>query len=146
MSEEEDSANEVTVDKLDLILDELKTFKKYTSRKFDENKSITRKILDNFEDLKKDVVSLKKDNENQKKVVALQEEKIHTLEMRLLENTVSIQNVPWIKGEDLQDVVCKIALKLDNKLTTSSIVKVFRKKPKANGSSGDIVVKDFLNV
>lgn len=141
MSEDEDSSNNEAGDKLDLILTELRSFKRYSTKKFEENKITTNQILKNFEELKKELKVLKKENENQKRIIEYQREKIYKIDRQLLENTVNIQNIPFVKDESVMDIVYKIASKADTKLTTSSIVKAYRKKIKPNGAPGDLVVK-----
>lgn len=135
------SDSDDTSDKIDIILAELKKLQEYSKRKFEENKETNNKILKQVGDINKEISNLKKDNIQLKDIVNTQQTKIERLEKQLLDSTVNIQGVPFEEGEDLLDIVHNIFSKTNLKLTTSTINKIYRKKPKANGSPGQIIVK-----
>lgn len=130
--------------KLDQILSELISFKKYTKIKFEENKETNKRILKNIEELKEENKKLKVENAGLKIEVEKQSVKITYLERQSLETTINIPNVPKIQGEDVKEIFYNIAAKVGVKLTTSSIVKIYRKKDKLNNKPGDIIVKSAV--
>lgn len=141
MSSDESDNKESYENKIDQILKELISFKKYTIAKFDENKEANRKILKNFEEIKGEIKKLKLENEALKLELKNQKDKTHFLERQFLQSTLSIPNVPKDEGEDLRDIFYNIASKSGVKLTTSSISNIYRKKDKQNKNPGDIIVK-----
>lgn len=141
MSSDEGEEDISSDGKLDTILKELVSFKRFVVKKFEETKEANAKILASIDILNKEVNSLKRENARQKAEIAVQAKRIDSLEKQVLENSVHIQNIPFSKDEVVTDIVYNIASKLHIKLTTSSIVKVYRKKPKVNGRPGDIFVK-----
>lgn len=141
MSSEEDRDDSTSEDRFNLILGELKSLKGYVTKKLDDIKEINSKILVNQEELKKEIKIIKKDSSKQKELILAQGRRINFLEKQLLENTINIQNIPVTDNEVVSDIVYNIFGKLNVKLTTSSVVKAYRKKPKVDGRSGDIVVK-----
>lgn len=136
-----ESDSDQTENKLDIILKELLSFKKSTTKDLEENKKRNLQILAELSSLKKDLKSLKVELAEQKVKLAEQATKINTLEKKLLESTLNIPNVPHSEGENLLDLVYVIAQKSEVKLTTSSVVNVYRKNKKSNGNPGDIIVK-----
>lgn len=138
-SEEEDQ--DITAGDLNIILQELKSFKTYVTKKFSEVKETNNKILTSHEDLKKELRLMRKEIVSQKEIITAQENRIRFLEKQAIENTVHIQNIPLAVNEDVDDIVSTIASKLGVKLTTSSIVKAFRKKGRDKSRPGDILVK-----
>lgn len=138
-SDEEDQ--DITAGDLNIILQELKSFKTYVTRKFAEVKETNNKILTSHEDLKKELKLMRKEIVKQKEIITVQENRINFLEKQSVENTVHIQNIPVADNEVVDDIVSTITSKLGVKLTTSSIVKAFRKKGRSKNRPGDILVK-----
>lgn len=141
MSESSGSDNDQESTKLDKILKELISFKKYTKSKFEEIKENNKKIIANLEDLRKENHCLKLEIQKQKTIIANQGEKIEFIEKALLDTTVSIHKIPKLPNEDIYNIFCSIASKLGVKLTTSSVIKIYRKKEKGNNVPGVIIVK-----
>lgn len=141
MSSEEERDDSTSEDRFNLLLGEIKSLKVYVTKKLDDIKEINSKILVNQEELKKEIKIIKKESVKQKELILAQGRRINFLEKQLLENTINIQNIPVTDNEVVSDIVYNIFGKLNVKLTTSSVVKAYRKKPKVDGRSGDIVVK-----
>lgn len=146
MSSSDSQEDKKSVDKLDLIIKEIKNLKLYNKKKFKEIEEGNSKIYNNVVELNKELAILKKENLNLKETVLKQKADINLLERQILENTVSIHGIPESKDENITNIVYNISSIADVKLTTSSVVKAFRKKGNLNGKPGQIIVKFSTSV
>lgn len=74
-------------------------------------------------------------------IIAEQQVRITQLEHKEIDRTICFNPIPKKKDENLNDVVWAIAKAAGVHLTTSSIVDKYRRKDKADGSPGEVVVK-----
>lgn len=139
MSDSED--NSCAGDKLELILNEISKFQTYTKKKLAEISTQNKCTADSLLEIKKELEGVKKENAAQKLTIQEQQSRITYLERKEVDKTVCFNSIPKKKDENLNDIVWAIAKAAGVHLTTSSIVDKYRRKDKADGSPGDLVIK-----
>lgn len=139
MSDSEE--NSYAGDKLELILNEISKFQTYTKRKLGEISTQNKQTADSLLEIKKELNEVKKENVAQKLIITEQQVRITQLERKEIDKTICFNPIPKKKDESLYDIVWAIAKAAGVHLTTSSIVDKYRRKDKANGSPGEVVVK-----
>lgn len=130
--------------KFDIILekiDELSEGVTFLGKKYEELKNNIKTTIDNQDVLNKAILKLSKENKEQRKEIVTLKERLENLERNSLESTLNLYPVLKTAGEDLKDMIKKVAVKAGLTLVDSDILSIYRKPEKKNGKPGDVIVK-----
>lgn len=110
----------------------------FQSDKMDELIKNIEIMQDNISNLQKKNIELTNKNNNLETRVGALEQRIQEMEQQKLQNTIEIHNIPYTENENLQEIVGKVAIRLNQ---NASNVKQMKRVPSKNDKPGPVIIE-----